>query len=236
MWNKIELKDHAFSKEFMGYRVVENQEYISTRNLVDTNHEHDLLEEMLEKSKPPKPVDCPINDYLLYTPFRYPPLRGATRFGKITERSPFYGSEELRAAFAEVAHRIDQFDQDTSAKFPNRNLSYTSFKFAAKAQLYLDLLNIPFDRYKAEIHSLESYPSSHTLGTEMRNAGIQASIFESTRCPPPPAKNIVIFDPSIFTKKSFYHQQWACMIGQTEITFVIGREKKFSFFRGAQEA
>lgn len=229
MWQNIALKDHARPEELSGYRVVENQEYIATRALVDTNDEHDLLESMLEQSKPPMPADCSADDYLLCTPFRYPPLRDGTRFGKVTERSPFYGSEGLKSALAEKAHRIAQFDQHTSATLPNRNLNFTSFKFAAKASSCLDLLKPPFDTHKAQIHDPNSYVVSQALGTEMRGCGVQACVFESTRCPP--ARNIAIFDPSIFTGKSFEHQQWSCLIGQMEITFVIGREKKFSFAR-----
>ncbi len=233
MWQNIALKAHARPKDLSGYRVVENQEYIATRTLVDTSDEHDLLESMLEKSKPPMPSDCSVDDYLICTPFRYPPLRDATRFGKITERSPFYGSEELRSALAEKAHRIEQFDQDTSARLPNRNLNFTSFRFAARATSCLDLLDSPFDTYKAQIHDPNSHAASQALGTEMRDCGVQACVFESVRCPP--ARNIAIFDPSIFTSKSFENQQWSCLIGQMEITFVIGREKKFSFVRAQEQ-
>lgn len=231
MWKNFDLKTYAHQQDLNGYRVVEGQEYISTRTLVDTNDEHDLLEIMVENSKPPK-ADCSFpNDYLLSTPFRYPPLRNATRFGKMTERSPFYASEELKAALAEKANRIEQFDKDTEATFPNRNLSYTSFKFAANANICLNVLEPPFDAYKHKIHDPNSYDASQSLGSEMRDCKVQACIFESTRCPP--ARNIVIFDPSIFTQESYEHKQWSCLIGQMEITFVIGREKKFTFERHA---
>ncbi len=231
MWRDIDLTPHAHPTDLDGYRVVEDQQYISTRPLVDTDAEHDLLEQMIEESKPPKPADCSVDDYLLFTPFRYPPLRDGTRFGKITERSPFYGAESLMAALAEKAYRIEMFDRDTTANFPNRNLSYTSFKFAAQASTCLNVLLPPFDVFKAEIHDPQSHDVGQELGTEIRQCGIQACIFESARCPN--ENNMAIFDPSIFTRPSYEQQQWSCLIGQMEITFVIGREKKFSFPRQA---
>ena len=231
MWRDIDLTEYARPKDLVGFRVVENQEYNSTYALVDNDAEHNVLEQMIEDSKPPKPDDCPIDDFLLFTPFRYPPLEDATRFGKVTERSPFYGSEKLEAAFAEKAHRIEKFDKDTEATFPNRNLSFTSFKFSAKASSFLNLLETPFEQYRGEIHNPKSFDDSQELGTEMRDCDIQACTFDSVRCSG--AKNIAIFDPSIFTKKSHENKQWSCLIGQEEITFVAGREKKYSFKRSA---
>lgn len=231
MWKDIDLKEHAKPKKLDGYRIVENQEYNSTYSLVDDRAEHELLEEMIEEGKPPKPIDCSVDDYLLFTPFRYPPLKDATRFGKVTERSPFYGSERLDAAFAEKAYRIEKFDSDTEASFPNRNLSFTSFKFAANANTCLNVLQVPFDKYKDLIHDPISCDSSQALGTEMRQCEIQACLFESVRCSD--TRNIAIFDPSIFTKKSHDKKQWSCLIGDTEITFILGREETFTFERSA---
>lgn len=229
MWEGIDLNEHAKSKKLDGYRIVENQEYNSTYSLVDDRSEHELLEEMIEDSKPPKPIDCSVDDYLLFTPFRYPPLKDATRFGKVTERSPFYGSEKLYAAFAEKAYRLEKFDSDTEANFPNRNLPFTSFKFAANANSCLNVLEAPFDKYIDRIHNPVSYDDSQALGAEIRRHTIQACLFQSVRCSD--TRNIAIFDPSIFTKKSYDQKQWSCLIGQTEITFIHGREEKYTFKR-----
>ena len=55
-------------------RMVESQEQVATRSLVDDLAEQALLEQMLEQSKPPLPDNASNLDYLLSTPFRYPPL------------------------------------------------------------------------------------------------------------------------------------------------------------------
>src|SRR5439155_845331 len=64
------------------WRVVEAQHQISTRKLVDTDEEQAILEDVLERHKPPAPEAGRLH-YLLFTSFRYPPLR-ATRRGAST--------------------------------------------------------------------------------------------------------------------------------------------------------
>jgi len=43
-------------------------------------------------------------DYLLFPPFRYPPLKWGSRFGTEYQRGLFYGSQLLATALAEVAY------------------------------------------------------------------------------------------------------------------------------------
>jgi len=229
MWHGIDIRLHARPQALRGYRIVENQEYSATYALVDTKEEHDLLERMIEQSKPPKPADCPIDDYLLFTPFRYPPLREATRFGKSTERSPFYGSETLDAAFAEKACRIEKFDGDTGAIFPNRNITFTSFRFAANAGSCLDLLAAPFDAHSEKIHHPTSYKDTHDLSAHMRRYNVQACIFRSVR--DVSAKNCAILDPAVFTEKSRERTQWTCLIGKQDISFFTQPNHRKTFKR-----
>ena len=228
MWHQIDLSQAVFSCKIDGFRVVESQEYSTTLTLVDTQQEHDVLERLLdESSKPAKPVDCSIDDYLLFTPFRYPPLREGTRFGKITERSPFYGSKDLEAAFAEKAHRRFQFNQDTEAKIPPFSIQYTSFKFHADADRALDLLVPPFDAHYAAIHDEAHYEESQALGTEMRASDVEACTFHSVRCKD--AVNIAIFTPSIFKQKSTDHSHWQCHVSNDNVSFIQNRKIHYRF-------
>ena len=85
-------------------RVVEAQHIVSTRKIVDSDEEQRLLEEMLDTAKPPGPSDAPSNlNYLLATPFRYPPLPWGSRFGSRQQRGIWYGATCARTALAEVA-------------------------------------------------------------------------------------------------------------------------------------
>ena len=62
------------------WRVVEAQHQVSTRKLVDSAEEQALLEEMIDRVKPPDLTHGRLH-YLLFTPFRYPPLPHGSRFG-----------------------------------------------------------------------------------------------------------------------------------------------------------
>ena len=85
------------------WRAVEAQHQVSTRKLVDSADEQALLEELIDRAKPPDMTGGKTH-YLLATPFRYPPLRHGSRFGTRHERGIWYGSETRAAVFAEVAY------------------------------------------------------------------------------------------------------------------------------------
>ena len=53
------------------WRGVEAQHRVATVRLVDNLAEQELLERLIEDSKPPLPPDCAGLHYLLATPFRY---------------------------------------------------------------------------------------------------------------------------------------------------------------------
>jgi hypothetical protein len=71
------------------FRIVESQEEIATTNIVANLDEQNVLEQLLETSKPGAIGTVP--HYLLSTPFRYPPLKHGSRFGTLFENSLFYG-------------------------------------------------------------------------------------------------------------------------------------------------
>ena len=102
---KLEIKKEHI-KPLCGevFRVAESQQKVATNTLVDTLAEQKMLEEMLDRVKPRIPKDCESFDYLIYTPFRYPPLKHGSRFGKKIHPSIFYGSYNVETAFAELAY------------------------------------------------------------------------------------------------------------------------------------
>ena len=83
------------------HRVVEAQFRNSTRKLCDSDEEQEVLEKLIdERAKAPVPAGFEALHYLLYTPFRHPPLRNGSRFGTRQERGILYGARELPTAFA----------------------------------------------------------------------------------------------------------------------------------------
>jgi hypothetical protein len=171
------------------------------------------------------------NDYLLFTPFRYPPLLNGTRFGTAAERSPFYGARELETAFAEMAHMRFQFMADTTALLPSLSLRYTSFAFAAQASAALDLTQAPFAAHHPHILHPDDYIHSQELGTQMRQDNIEFCLFHSVRHET--GVNICIFTPSVFTGKSTKHQHWVCFSDRSSVTF--SKDKKVYYRFKAQD-
>src|SRR6478752_10538487 len=107
-------------------RAVEAQHQVSTRKLVDSAEEQILLEELIDRAKPPYTTPSRLH-YLLATPFRYPPLRHGSRFGRRFEPGIWYGSESRRTAFAEVAYYRMVFLEGTSADLGLLTTQHTAF-------------------------------------------------------------------------------------------------------------
>ena len=103
-------------------RIVESQEQVATQRLVGTLAEQDLLEAMLERSKPPRPQATDGLDYLLATPFRYPPLRHGSRFGRREEPALFYASCTRDTLLAEAAYYRFVFWQGMVESPPTRQI------------------------------------------------------------------------------------------------------------------
>src|SRR5258705_11843017 len=159
-------------------RVVEAQFRNSTRKLVDSDEEQRVLEELLDgRAKLPVPAGFEGLHYLLYTPFRHPPLRNGSRFGTRRERGILYAARELPVAFAEVAYYRLLFLEGTSAPLSPLLVDLTAFSFRIAAERGVDLTGPPFRRFEERISSPASYADSQRLGAEMRADGAQAGLY-----------------------------------------------------------
>src|SRR5260370_16170749 len=96
IWMRCEGPNRVSPLALTAWRVVEAQHKVSTRRLVDTLEEQQILEEIVDEVKPPRPIGPGFAGlhYLLFTPFRHPPLLSGSRFGSATQRSIWYGAEK----------------------------------------------------------------------------------------------------------------------------------------------
>ena len=198
------------------WRVVEAQHLVSTRKLVDTNEEQELLEDLIDRVKPRDPTGGRLH-YLLSTPFRYPPLRHGSRFGTRHERGIWYGSAERRTAFAEVAYYRMVFLDGTSADLGTLETALTAFVVRARTERGIDLTAPPFDSHRRAISSPASYVSSQSLGSAMRSAGVEAFRYRSAR-DVEGGINVGVFAPSVFggsKPKSF--ETWHCAASKNRV-------------------
>lgn len=178
------------------WRVVEAQHQVSTRKLVDTAEEQILLEELIDRAKPPDLTRGRMH-YLLATPFRYPPLRHGSRFGGRHERGIWYGSEQRRTAFAEVAYYRLLFLEGTRANLEPVTTQLTAFTVRAHTKRGVDLVAPPFDAHRRTIASPTRYDATQVLGRDMREAGVELFRYPSAR-DVEGGVNVAAFTPSVF--------------------------------------
>jgi hypothetical protein len=178
------------------WRVVEAQHRIATRKLVDSDAEQILLEQLLEAAKPPAPAADRLH-YLLFTPFRYPPLTRGSRFGARWEPGVWYGSESLATAFAEVAYYRLLFLEGTDADLGILETDLSAFRARVATPRTIDLTARAFERWRGLLASMTSYAATQPLGSAMRESGVDACRYRSARDPAAGA-NLAIFSPGAF--------------------------------------
>ena len=193
------------------WRAVESQHVSSTRKLVDSDDEQQVLEALIDTAKPPWPTGRRFVGlhYLLATPFRHPPLRYGSRFGTRRERGIFYCAEEQATVLAEKAYYVLLFLEGTEADIEPLTRPLTVFQVRVSTKKGADLSQAPFDAHVERISSPTSYRDSQPLGASMRAAGVAAFRFVSARDPEGGA-NIGLFEPVFTTKQPINAEQWIC--------------------------
>lgn len=165
-------------------RLVESQLQVATLQLVDTLEEQALLESLLEGSKPPLPTGSEGLHYLLKTPFRYPPLRWGSRFGRVHEPALFYGATRIETVMAESAYYRFVLWDGMALPPPSGRIrsEHSSFEARYQATQGLRLQAAPFSRYETVLIHPRDYRATQQLGSAMRAAGIEAFEYRSARC------------------------------------------------------
>lgn len=194
------------------WRGVETQHISATLRLVDTGSEHDLLEQMLEDSKPPlPPAAAKDKHYLLAAPFRYTP-KTASRFRPVGYHGLWYGSRELRAACAEVAHWRMFFVLDSAGLRDRKVVTRHTFLVARVTGLGIDLTRLPWVAARDAWTSGKDYTETHKLGCAAESAGVQVIQYESVRSPGD--TNFAVFSPAALNEPrggiDASTQSWTC--------------------------
>lgn len=197
-----ECRGDKYIKNINGtaWRIVELQEKTATRKLVDSIEEQKVLEELIEESKPEISKSHSNFHQLLYTPFRYPPLKDGSRFGKKTEQSLWYGSLNPETAMAEKAYYQLAFINASAGDFGTIISQMTIFSAKIKIQNGIELHKEPFLSYKDNISSPTSYEVSQFLGTQMRESNIDGFTFLSARSVKP-SINVGLYKIDTFENK-----------------------------------
>lgn len=179
-----DLGPHLAPYEGPLWRVIEGQARSSTLRLVDTFAEHDVLEAMLEASKPPVPPECQHLDYRLWSPFRYGSYPGNSRFRR-RGRTPgvWYGSEQVLTAICEtVWGKLAFFAAAPDTPLPRAAVDYTAVQALAQTPAALDL-TAPALAAMGNWTDPDDYAPCLALADAARAAGVQAIRYASVRHP-----------------------------------------------------
>ena len=176
-----------------------------------------MLEDLLEASKPaatPRALH-----YLLLTPFRYPPLAHGSRLRTRADAGVWYGSREQRTAFAEAAYYRLLFLEGTAADIDTLELDLSAFRASFDTPRGVDLTRAPFSAHRAAISSPVTYAESQPLGREMREAGVEACLFDSAR--ERGGVNVALFTPRAFAaRRPSPPESWRCVATRSFVEVV----------------
>lgn len=202
------------------YRLVESQEQIASRSLVNGDlQKQALLEEMLEPTKPPRIPGTEHLDYLLATPFRYPPLRHGSRYGKTYEPSLLYGGLSKSTTFAECAYYRWYFYFDMAEPPSSLSSQHTLFQANYLSSKGIALQHEPFVHDRAALTDKQDYRLTQALGTIMRDAGVEMFEYPSAR-DPHKGDNVALLTPQALSSDTPYNRaSWLCSTDQHKVVY-----------------
>lgn len=165
------------------YRLVESQEQVATLSYVDTLDEQEVLEALLETAKPPYPEQERNLHYLLKTPFRYPPLKWGSRFGRVFEPSIFYGGKGIATTLAESAYYrlIFWYSMDGEPVAESLRSEHTLFSVDYAAKRGVKLNAGSFVEYLDVLQHPANYAPCQQLGSAMRGSEVEVFEYASAR-------------------------------------------------------
>ena len=196
--------------------MVEAQHVVSTLKLVDTLEEQQLLEELLEESKPLVPPECRHLHYLLSTPFRYgAPYPQGSRFRRAGfTPGVFYASQTAATAVAEmVFHRLLFFAESPQTPWPVNAGEQTAFAVAFRTKAAIDVTRPPFDRDAARWSHPIDYSACQDLADVARAAGVQVLRYRAVRDPAEGVNLALLTCAAFRSREPTERQTWRLQLG-----------------------
>ena len=179
-WSPAWLTEHVAEQAMSAWRGVEDQHIASTMRLVDSAAEQDVLEQLLEGSKPPAADHPPGQHYLLFTPFRYRPAH-PSRFRKAGTLGVWYGARELKTAAAEVAYWRWRFIMDSAGLVREALITRHTFFEARVHGPCVDLTAPPWSRHAKAWQHPSDYGATQALAEAAAQQGVHWVRYASVR-------------------------------------------------------
>jgi RES domain-containing protein len=228
-WTPLAVASEAAGVRAKIWRAVEAQYVASTMRLVDLASEQSVLEEILEASKPPPPADVAGLDYLLATPFRYPPRPGGSRFRGPNDSGVFYGALEPRTACAELGYWRWRFvmDSDALRETGIGPVPHTVFQAGIDTD-GINLTRPPFVRNQKTWTDPDSYVATQAFARVVREAGTGAIAYESVRDPEAGLCVAVLRPGALSPKAPIARESWMLKVSIIEVVWAHP-ERRFVF-------
>ena len=198
--------------------MVEAQHIAATMKLVDSRGEQDLLEALLERSKPAPLHGTAGLDYLLATPFRYAPKQYGSRFRAPTDPGVFYGAESVETAGAELGYWRWKFLSDAVALERIEPVAHTAFRVAIATSV-VDLQRSPFAADAAVWQHKTDYAPTQQFARVARDADVGGILYRSVRAPSP-SWCLALLTPAGFAQPAPHAEQqtWFMAVSRHEVT------------------
>ena len=186
IWTRVALSSEL--RHFHGacWRLVEAQHRVSTLKLTDTLAEQELLEDLIEDTKPAIPPECRHLDFLLATPFRYGAVYpNGSRFRRAGRTlGVYYAAENPSTAVAEMAfYRLLFFAESPDTPWPSDAAEYTAFSADIGTARLLDLTREPLSADQKLWTDLIDYTGCQAFADAARTANADAICYQSVRDP-----------------------------------------------------
>jgi len=195
------------------WRAVEGQHVVSTLRLAGGDpRRQDLLERILEESKPPLPDGAAGLHYLLSTPFRYPPAGAGSRFRGWGDPGVLYGAAHRRTACAEVGYWRWRFVRDSDGLGDLPAAAQTIFRFGAGGR-GVDLEKPPLAAWAERWTHPGDYTGTQELGRLAREAGAEWIAYRSVRDPEPGRCYAVLTGRAIRPRDPLERETWWLTVG-----------------------
>jgi hypothetical protein len=233
-WTPAALSSETRRLAGQCWRLVEGQHVVSTLKLVDTLAEQEVLEQILDASKPPVPPECRHLHYLLATPFRYgAPYPAGSRFRRAGfTPGVFYASETIATAVAEMAFwRLLFFAESPGTPWPVNASEFTAFSVRYRTSVGLDLTATQLSKDSARWTHPTDYAPCQALGDAAREAGAEVLRYQSARdrC----GTNVALLTCRAFgSREPVTRQTWRLHLGRSGVR-ALGADARLEFDRDA---
>jgi len=223
-WTPAALRSEAAPYSGVAWRLVEAQHIVSTLKVVDHLEEQEILEDILEETKPPVPEACQQLDYLLSTPFRYRPYLHGSRFRRAgLTPGVWYGAEHVETSVAEmVFYRYLFFAESPATPFPREAAQYTSIGVELMAAVAIDLTKgaLALDREHWE-HPTR-YDACQDLEASARDMSCEVIRYRSVRDLENRCAVAVLSCAAFAERQPSHHQTWRIRLSRNGA--IVSRE------------